>query len=192
RSRKRAYCYLLIPAGRPLDKDAQERLRVIQENTALGSGLIIAQHDLELRGAGTLLGEEQSGHIDSVGYEMFLELMEEAMQEAKGLEPEEKINPEINLKIPALIPRDYVPDLRVRLSLYRRLSQIEKAEDVDKIEDDLRDQFGAIPQEVVNLMGIMLICAVCRELGIKDVSAGQKSVSLSFSEKTRLNPSDVV
>lgn len=192
RSKKRAYCYLLIPKGRTLEKDAQERLRVIQENTALGSGLVIAQYDLELRGAGTLLGEEQSGHIDSVGYEMFLELMEEAMQEAKGETPEEKLNPEINIRIPALIPSTYVPDLRVRLSLYRRLSLVKGAEDLDQIEDDLRDQFGPIPQEVLNLMGIMLISALCRELGVKEVTSGLKSVSLAFSESTKLNPTDVV
>ena len=98
----------------------------------------------------------------------------------------------MNIRIPALIPSDYVPDLRVRLSLYRRLSMIKDAQDLDRIEDDLRDQFGTIPQEVLNLMGIMLICSVCRDLGVKDISSGLKSVSLSFSEITRLDPSEVV
>jgi transcription-repair coupling factor (superfamily II helicase) len=192
RSKQRAYCYLLIPENRKLEPDAQERLKVIQENTALGSGLVIAQHDLELRGAGTLLGEDQSGQIEDVGYEMFLELLEEALQEAKGEEIREKIDPEINLRIPALIPTDYIPDIRIRLSFYRRLSEIQTPQDVDLLEDEMRDQFGRLPDPVLNLMGIMLIKSVCRDLSIRDLSSGNKSLSLIFSEKTQINVESLI
>ena len=114
RSKERAYCYLLIPGNRRLEADAQERLKVIQENTALGSGFRIAHHDLELRGAGNLLGEDQSGQIDAVGYEMYLELLDEAMRSAKGESIEETIEPDINVRIPALIPDSYISDIRIR------------------------------------------------------------------------------
>ncbi len=192
RSKRRAYCYLLIPKNKVLDKEAQERLKVIQEHTALGSGIMIAQHDLELRGSGTLLGEEQSGHINAVGYEMFLELLEETIQEAKGEEVKEKIEPEINLRVPALIPSNYIPDIRVRLSFYKRLSDIDEPYEIDQIEDDLRDQFGKLPTEVVNLLGVMLIRHLCKTLGIKDLSAGAKTITLAFSENTPLDPATVI
>lgn len=192
RSKERAYCYLLIPANRRLEKDAQERLRVIQENTELGSGIRIAHHDLELRGAGNLLGEDQSGHIDSVGYEMYLELLEEAIAEAKGEPITAHVEPDINVRIPALIPDTYIPDLRIRLSYYKALSQITSTDDIDRIEDELRDQFGKIPDPVLNLMGLMLIRYHCRELGIRDLSSTGKSISLAFTETTPLPPTRVV
>ena len=192
RSKERAYCYLLIPANKRLEKDAQERLKVIQENTALGSGIKIAHHDLELRGAGNILGESQSGHIDSVGYEMYMELLDEAIRTAKGEDVQETIEPEINVRIPALIPNDYIPDIRIRLSYYKELAQIETLADIDRVEDDLRDQFGKLPEQVVNLMGLMLIRSQCRTLGIRDISSGPKTISLSFTERTPLPPAKVV
>jgi len=192
RSKERAYCYLLIPANKRLEKDAQERLKVIQDNTALGSGIRIAHHDLELRGAGNILGEDQSGHIDSVGYEMYMELLEEAIRTAKGEELIENIEPEINVRIPALIPNDYIPDIRIRLSYYKELAQIDTIADIDRIEDELRDQFGKLPEQVVNLMGLMLIRSQCRSLGIRDISSGPKTISLSFTERTPLPSTKVV
>ena len=193
RSKERAYCYLVVPANKKLDKDAQERIRIIQENTALGSGIKVAHYDLELRGAGDLLGAEQSGHINAVGYEMYLELLEEAVREQKG-EPEkaEAIDPEINLRTPAFIPDKYIPDVRIRLSYYKALSQIERAEQLDTIEDELRDQFGSPPDEVLNLMGLMLIRKQCRDLGIKDCSAGKSWLTLSFTDKTPLPTEEII
>jgi len=125
RSKERAYCYLLVPQNQKLDKDAQERLRIIQENSALGSGIRIAQYDLELRGAGDILGEDQAGHINAVGYELYMELLEEAVQKARGEDPADiELEPEINLRIPALIPDQYIPDLRIRLAYYKALAEI--------------------------------------------------------------------
>ncbi len=193
RSKERAYCYLLVPNHRKLDKDAQERLRIIQENTALGSGIRIAQYDLELRGAGDILGEEQAGHVNAVGYELYLELLEEAVRNAKGEAPvDSDVEPEINVRIPALIPDSYIGDLRIRLAYYKSLSEIESPEDIDRIEDELRDQFGKPPEPVINLMGLMLIRKICKDLSVRDLSSGESTITLAFTEKTRLSPERVI
>jgi transcription-repair coupling factor (superfamily II helicase) len=192
RSKQRAFCYLLIPRHGKIEDIAKERLRILQQNTALGSGMQIAQYDLELRGAGTLLGEEQSGTVDAIGYEMYMDLLEQAIHEAKGDPREEVVEPEINLKIKALIPHSYMPDIRLRLSYYKALSSIQSVDDLDKIENDLRDQFGSPPEEVFNLMGMMMIRLVCKELGIRDVSSGASAISLVFTETTKLPAHKVV
>jgi transcription-repair coupling factor (superfamily II helicase) len=193
RSKTRAYCYLLMPKDRKLDKDAIERLKIIQDNSSLGSGIKIAQHDLELRGAGNLLGDDQSGHVNSVGYEMYMDLLNQALAEAKGEEfADYDLDPEINLKIPALIPDSYIADIRVRLSYYKALSDIKSQEDLDQIENELQDQFGALPEQVVNLMGLMLIRRQCKNLGVRDISAGLKNISLIFTEKTKLKPEKAI
>lgn len=193
RSNERAYCYLVIPQNVKLDQQAQDRLKVIQENSALGSGFKIAHHDLELRGAGNILGDSQSGHVNTVGYDLYLELLEEAIKKAKGEEIIEKeVEPEINLRIPALIPDQYIPDIRSRLAYYKKMSEINEIEDLEKIEEDLQDQFGKLPDEVINLMGIMLIRKHCKTLGIKDISSGPKNLSISFSETTKVSPVKMV
>jgi transcription-repair coupling factor (superfamily II helicase) len=192
RSKERAYCYLIIPQNKRIEKDAQERLKVIQENTALGSGITIAHHDLELRGAGNLLGEDQSGHIEAVGYEMYLELLEQTIAEIKGEEVIESVEPDINVRIAALIPDTYMPDIRIRLAWYRNLSQIEGPDDLDRIEEQMSDQFGKPPEQVINLLGLMLIRSVCRELGIRDLSSGPKAISLAFTSQTKLPPQEIV
>lgn len=193
RSKERAYCYLLIPNQRRIEKDAQERLRIIQENTALGSGMRIAQYDLELRGAGDILGEEQAGHVNAVGYELYLELLEEAVRTAKGeAPPEGDVEPEINVRIPALIPDSYISDLRIRLAYYKQLSEIESAEDIDRIEDELRDQFGKLPEQTLNLMGLMLIRKECKDLAVRDLSSAETSITLAFTAQTKLPPQKVI
>lgn len=193
RSKTRAYCYLLMPKDKKLDKDAIERLKIIQDNSALGSGIKIAQYDLELRGAGNILGDDQSGHANSVGYEMYMDLLNEALAEAKG-EPtfDYELDPEINLKIPALIPDSYISDIRIRLSYYKALSEIKNQEDLDQIEYELKDQFGELPEPVINLMGLMLIRRQCKNLGVRDVSAGLKNISLVFTEQTKLKPEKAI
>ncbi|MEN0058129.1 MAG: transcription-repair coupling factor [Bdellovibrio sp.] len=193
RSKTRAYCYLIMPRNRKLDKEQQERLKIIQENTALGSGIKIAQYDLELRGSGNILGDEQSGHVNSVGYEMYMDLLNEALAEAKGEKIDDsELDPEINLRIPAMIPEAYISDIRIRLSYYKALAEISSQEDLDRIEEELRDQFGPLPDATINLMGLMLIRRQCKELGVRDISAGVKSVSLIFTEKTRIKPEAVI
>jgi len=193
RSQDRAYCYLLIPPNRKLDDTAQERLKIIQENTALGSGIRVAQYDLELRGAGDLLGEDQSGHIEAVGYELYMELLDQALREQKGeVQRDKDIEPEINLRVSALLPDKYIPDIRMRLYYYKTLSAIQSADDIDRIETELRDQFGDPPEAALNLLGLMLIRKLCRDLGVKDVSAGKNAITLSFSDITPLPPQEVI
>lgn len=189
RSKQRAYCYLMVPNEKNLDKDAQERLKVIQQNTALGSGITVAQYDLELRGTGNILGDDQSGHVNAVGYELYMDLLNDAISTAKGQPTEDReLEPEINLRIPALIPDSYISDIRIRLSYYKALTEIDGPEDIDRMEVELKDQFGEIPQETLNLMGLMLIRLQCKRLGVRDVSAGLKNVSLIFTPQTKLKP----
>jgi transcription-repair coupling factor (superfamily II helicase) len=193
RSKARAFCYLLLPKDKKLDKEAQERLKIIQDNSALGSGIRIAQYDLELRGAGNILGDDQSGHVNAVGYELYMDLLNEALAEAKGESaPDRELDPEINLRVPALIPDSYIADIRIRLSYYKALSEINSNDEMNQIEDELKDQFGPLPDPVVNLMGLMLIRHQCKQLGVRDVSAGVKSISLIFTEKTRLKPETAI
>ncbi len=192
RSTQRAYCYLIIEQQRQLTDIAKERLRVIQENSSLGSGIQIAQYDLELRGTGTLLGEEQSGLIDSMGYEFYMQLLEEAIKEANGEKQEEMVEPEINLKIRAFIPDSYIANIRLRLSYYRALTQIKSPSDIDNLEEELKDQFGNPPKEVINLLGIMLIRHQCLQLGVSDISNTRDSLILKFTENTPLSTSHVI
>ena len=192
RSSRRAYCYLLTEPHKTLSEVAKHRLNLIHQNTALGSGMQVAQYDFELRGAGTLLGEEQSGLMDSLGYEFYMQLLEEAIQEVKGEEVRETIEPEINLKMRAFIPNHYIPNIRLRLSYYRALTQIEAATDIDDFEEELKDQFGQPPEEVTNLLGLMLIRHQCLKLGIRDLSSGKETLVLSLTDQTPLSGSKIV
>jgi transcription-repair coupling factor (superfamily II helicase) len=193
RSKERAYAYLLIPPQGVIDKTAQERLKILQENTELGSGFHIAHHDLELRGSGNILGDNQSGHIAAVGYELYMELLEQALSEAKGEDHfEEEVEPEINLRISALIPDSYIEDIRIRLAYYKALSDIKNESDLDRIELELVDRFGQVPEQVTNLFGVMMIRRVCKELGVKDISSGTKNLSLLFSNTTKVKPDAVI
>jgi len=193
RSKQRAFCYLITPKNQTLEKIAQERLKVIHDNTALGSGIRIAQYDLELRGAGEILGDNQSGHINSVGYEMYMDLLNEEIEILRGgYTQTETVEPEINLRVPALIPENYIADLRVRLSYYKALSECTSEGELESIEADLKDQFGPIPEPTLNLFGVMLVRQKCKILGIKDVSAGPKNLSLIFTAQSPLKTEQII
>ena len=192
RSNKRAYCYLLLPTSGHIDSTAQQRLKTLQDHSDLGSGLQIAHYDLELRGAGHLLGEAQSGHVEAVGYDLYLELLEEAIASVKGEANLSQLEPEIHIPIPALIPDKYMPDIRVRLAFYRKLSKIKDIKEIDIIEEDVRDQFGQPPEPVLNLFGLMVIRFLCKTLGIRDLKAGDKNLSLIFTEQTPLHGEKIV
>lgn len=187
RSKNKAYCYLIIPKGRQLEKDALERLKILQENTTLGSGIRIAHYDLELRGAGNLLGENQSGHVNVVGYDLYMELLEQAISEAQGKDVTPQLEPEINIPLPALIPSDYIQDIRLRLAYYKLLSNIKDPDDIDRIDQDLTDQFGKPPMEVINLFTMMLVKRICKDKGIKEVKSGPKTLSLTFDAQTQIS-----
>jgi transcription-repair coupling factor (superfamily II helicase) len=188
RSKERAYCYLLLPKGRELEPEAAERLRILKENSELGSGLRIAQYDLELRGSGNILGEDQSGHISAVGYELYMELLDQAVAELRGSTPKKDIDSEINLRIPALIPDTYIQDIRVRLSYYKAISLIQDESEFEKMETELQDRFGSLPDQVKNLLGLALVRALASKLGASDLSQGSKNIILTLTDQTPIKP----
>ncbi|HEY6002472.1 MAG TPA: transcription-repair coupling factor, partial [Anaeromyxobacter sp.] len=147
RSRERAYAYLLVPARRPVTKDAQKRLEVLQRFSELGAGFRIASHDLEIRGAGNLLGKDQSGQIEAVGFELYSELLDEAVRELRGEPPREEIDPDVQLPVPAIIPDAYMPDVHQRLFFYKRLAQAASDEELEEIRAEIIDRCGDPPEE---------------------------------------------
>ena len=165
RSKARAYAYFTTPAGQRLTEGAEKRLKVLQSLDTLGAGFSLASHDLDIRGAGNLLGEEQSGHIREVGFELYQSMLEEAVAALKGGdlgETQEQWSPQISLGTSVLIPESYVADLQLRLGLYRRLSTLEKRADIDGFAAELVDRFGELPEEVEHLLDVMEIKGLAR------------------------------
>ncbi|MBI4774935.1 MAG: hypothetical protein HY788_12285 [Deltaproteobacteria bacterium] len=152
RSKDRAYAYLLVPSENAMTPEAQKRLKVLTDFTELGSGFKIAFHDLQIRGGGEILGASQSGHIAAVGYEMYLEFMQNAISELKGSPTPEEIDPEIHLSLPAFLPETYISSISERLSLYKRLSSLTEGQQLADIRSELRDRFGPLPEEAKNLL----------------------------------------
>ncbi len=171
RSTQRAYAYLLIPGEEALTRDAQRRLEAIQDLSELGSGFRLANMDLEIRGAGNLLGAEQSGNLAAVGYETYMEMLEETIEELRGKAIRADVDPEIRLPIPARLPEAYVASVNQRLVLYKRLSSCRDDAEVDGIRDELLDRFGALPVEAQNLLEVIRLKIVARKLGILAIDA---------------------
>ncbi len=192
RGSHQAYAYLLIPGDLVLSKDAMRRLRAIQELSELGSGFKLAIQDLEIRGAGNLLGPSQSGHIAAVGLELYTQLMERAVRELRGEEIIEEITPEIRFHLPAFIPEDYVEDPGERLNLYRRLSLSRSEEQVEMIQEELVDRFGKIPEEVSHLLEVIRVKILLTKLWIRKFEETPSQIVLTFDEKTRVSPERVV
>ncbi len=192
RSKHRAYAYLLIPAEETITGDARKRLEVIQELTELGSGFKIAAHDLEIRGAGNLLGGEQSGQIEAVGFDLYTQLMEEAVAELKGEERIPEVEPNINLGVAAYIPDDYISDVNERLVIYKRLASVKGEGEVAEIADELQDRYGPLPQLVENLLIIMEIKRIIRKALVTSIDAAKGRVSMTFDPRTAVKPEKVV
>jgi transcription-repair coupling factor (superfamily II helicase) len=188
RSHMRAYAYLMTPPESAMTPDAVKRLAVIQEHSNLGQGFRIALRDMEIRGAGNILGTSQSGHVAQVGYEMYLDLLEEAVQEIKGEAPPPKINPEILLQIEAYIPEEYVPDPQQRMNLYKRLSRSSGAAEINEIEDEIFDLYGKAPVQVLTLIRIMRLRLLMKELLILRLDYNGKDLIFAFNEDTSVNP----
>ena len=191
RSKARAYALFTTPANRQLTAQAEQRLKVLQSLDTLGAGFQLASHDLDIRGAGNLLGDAQSGHIKEVGYELYQQMLEDAVTALKaGIEEpaEEAWSPTIALGAPVTIPEDYVEDLTVRLGLYRRLSTIENDAEMESFGAELIDRFGPLPPEVEQLLKIVTIKILCREANVEKVEAGPKGVVVHFREKSFANP----
>lgn len=188
RSRQRAYALFTLPAGKGLTVGAERRLKVLQSLDTLGAGFQLASHDMDIRGAGNLLGEEQSGHIREVGFELYQQMLEEAVAEMKGDEVEDsQWSPQISVGAAVMIPESYVPDLQLRLGLYRRLGDLEEAADIDAFGAELIDRFGALPEEVEHLLKIVYIKALCRKANIEKLDVGPKGVVVQFRNNTFAN-----
>ncbi|HTI86994.1 MAG TPA: transcription-repair coupling factor [Alphaproteobacteria bacterium] len=194
RGKRRAYAYLTTPPGRKLAETATRRLHVMQSLDSLGAGFTLASHDLDIRGAGNLLGEEQSGHIKEVGIELYQNMLEEAVAELKGAPPESIAtwSPQIALSVPVLIPETYVPDLPVRLALYRRIAELADMQATESFAAELADRFGALPAEVENLLEVVALKALCRRAGVEKVDAGPKGAVIAFRENKFSNPAGLV
>jgi transcription-repair coupling factor (superfamily II helicase) len=196
RSKLRGYAYVTIPPRKPPTPQAQQRLEVLQTLDSLGAGFSLASHDLDIRGAGNLLGEEQSGHIKEVGLELYQELLEQAVAAARGsgvgAGQDDEWSPQITVGTAVLIPEDYVADLDVRLGLYRRLARLERPEEIDAFGAELIDRFGKLPEAVDHLLRIVAIKQLCRLAGIEKIEAGPKGATLGFRGNTYANPAGLV
>jgi transcription-repair coupling factor (superfamily II helicase) len=195
RSKTRAYAYFTTPAGKPLTPAAEKRLKVLQSLDSLGAGFSLASHDLDIRGAGNLLGEEQSGHIREVGFELYQSMLEEAvaaMKGGEGAEASDAWSPEISLGSAALIPEEYAGDLQLRLGLYRRLAKLETRDDIDGFAAELVDRFGPLPDEVRQLLDVIEIKALCRQANVAKVEAGPKGAVFAFRNNAFDNPEALI
>ncbi|MBT0651749.1 transcription-repair coupling factor [Geomobilimonas luticola] len=192
RSKQRAYAYFLIPGEGAISSDARERLRILQELTELGAGFRIATHDLELRGAGDLLGARQSGNIAAVGFELYTELMEETIRQLKGEEMVEKVEPELKLRIPAFIPEDYVRDPNQRLVIYKKLTQASSTDDIAEMEGELTDRFGKLPLAAVYLLEVMRIRPRLKALLVREVEFDGRRLVFAFHQKTPVSPDTII
>jgi transcription-repair coupling factor (superfamily II helicase) len=191
RGQQRGYAYLLIPSEAGISEDAKKRLDVIQRFVELGSGFSVASHDLDIRGGGDLLGPQQSGNIMAVGFDLYLSLLEEAIQEIRssgGPPTEPEIEPEIKAPFPSFLPEDYVPDVHQRLSLYRRLSSAHSDADVDSLESELLDRFGPMPEPASSLLWLIRVKVQLKRLGIDALTVGPERVVLTPGRKSALDP----
>jgi transcription-repair coupling factor (superfamily II helicase) len=195
RSKVRAYSLFTLPAERKITAQAERRLKVLQSLDTLGAGFQLASHDLDIRGAGNLLGDEQSGHIKEVGYELYQQMLEEAVASLKAgiTEPvADRWSPQITIGTPVMIPESYVADLPVRLGLYRRLAEIEDEREIEGIGAEMADRFGPLPEEVEHLLQIVAIKALCRHANVEKIEAGPKGAVISFRDNSFANPDGLI
>jgi transcription-repair coupling factor (superfamily II helicase) len=197
RSKARAYAYLTTPFEKQLTLSAEKRLKVLQSLDSLGAGFQLASHDLDIRGGGNLLGDEQSGHIKEIGVELYQQMLEDAVAAIKetggpNLFSDRGWSPQINTGAAVLIPEEYVPDLNVRLSLYRRLSEAEQAADREALAAELIDRFGPLPPEADSLLKVVAIKGLCREANVAKIDVGPKGAVASFRDNTFANPMGLV
>jgi len=198
RSKTRAYAYLTTKPRARLTPAAEKRLRVLGSLDTLGAGFTLASQDLDIRGAGNLLGEEQSGNVREVGYELYQSMLEEQIAKIRSGEAEGIVDdgdqwaPQINLGVPVLIPEEYVPDLDVRLGLYRRLSDLTTKVELEGFAAELIDRFGKLPKEVNTLMLIVRIKAMCKRAGISHLDGGPKGATIRFHNDKYVSPQGLV
>ncbi|MGD2127395.1 MAG: transcription-repair coupling factor [Desulfobacteraceae bacterium] len=192
RSDENAYAYLLLSGDAHLTRDAEKRLRALMDFSHLGAGIHLAMHDLKIRGGGNILGFSQSGHIAAIGYELYLKLIEQSVAELKGEVWHEEINPEINVDLPAYLPGNYVSDTDVRLNLYRRLSNLRDEWELKAMIEEMQDRFGPLPREASNLIQVMCVRLLLKEMGILRLDLTQGNLIFTFSSDTTMDPEALV
>jgi transcription-repair coupling factor (superfamily II helicase) len=181
-----------VPADGRIDETAQRRLRVIEELTELGAGFKLALRDLEIRGAGNLLGAEQSGHIAAVGFDLYTKLLEEAVRELRGEPAAPTLEPTVTVDVEALLPEDYVPEVSQRLALYKRLADVGAPAEVDEIRAELADRFGPLPAAVEGLLDVVTLRARARALGIERLEAREGRARVTFAPQTAVTPERIL
>jgi transcription-repair coupling factor (superfamily II helicase) len=192
RSKRRAYCYLLVPPTGLLTADARKRLAVLRTFTELGSGYKIAARDLEIRGAGNLLGPEQSGQIGAVGFEMYTQLLEQEIKRLKGEEVVEPFECEVSMQVPAYLPENYVSDVHLRLNLYKRISDARDDAEIESLLAEITDRFGRPPAPVRHLLRIVALRRRAEKLRIKKIEAGTERIAFELDETTPVHPARMV
>ena len=188
RERQQAYCYLIVPADGRVDEQAQRRLRVLQELTELGSGFKLALRDLEIRGAGNLLGAQQHGHIAAVGYDLYSKLLAEAVRELSGQPSTATVDPVVSAPVEGFLPEEYVPEVNQRLALYKRLAGAGDDPALADIRTELADRFGALPREAEQLLDVVRLRQAARRVGVEKVEIGDARVVVTFSPSTPVEP----
>jgi transcription-repair coupling factor (superfamily II helicase) len=193
RSHHQAYAYLLTPHKKRMTKDAVKRLEAIESLEDLGAGFTLATHDLEIRGAGELLGDEQSGQIQSIGFSLFMEMLEQAVEALKegkesSLDDLLRKQTEVELRLPALLPDDYIPDINMRLSLYKRIASAIDEQDLNDLKVELIDRFGLLPEATTNLLTVNNLKLKAAAVGIRRIEAGEKGGYLEFEQDAAINP----
>ncbi|PCI00264.1 MAG: transcription-repair coupling factor, partial [Alphaproteobacteria bacterium] len=197
RSKIRAYAYLTYQGNQRLSETSMKRLEVIGQLDTLGAGFQLASHDMDIRGAGNLVGEQQSGHIKEVGVELYQQMLEEAVAAARAGVNNETINdmkaaqewsPNINLGTSIMIPETYVQDLSVRMGLYRRIANIDESAEIESFAAEMIDRFGSLPDEVENLLQLITVKRLCKQANIASIDAGPKGVIMAFYKNEPHNP----
>jgi transcription-repair coupling factor (superfamily II helicase) len=197
RSHHQAYAYLLTPHPKQMTKDAVKRLEAIESLEDLGAGFVLATHDLEIRGAGELLGDKQSGQIESIGFTLYMEMLEQAVNALKeGKEPSlDQLlsdHTDIELRVPALLPDDYIPDVNMRLSIYKRIASCNTQEEIDELKIELIDRFGLLPPAAQNLIQISRFRLLAKPLGLKRIEIADRGGFIDFAQDTKINPMFIV
>ena len=192
RSTQRGYAYLLIPGEAAISSDARERLRVLQEISELGAGFRIATHDMEIRGAGDMLGNRQSGTVTEIGFELYNQMLEDTIARMRGEESVERVEPEINLKVPAFIPEAYVKDAGQRLVIYKKLTQAESEDDVLDVQNEVLDRFGKYPLATSYLFEIMKLRVLLKRLIVRQIDFDGTAVIISFHPRTPAKPDTII
>ncbi|MBQ2916873.1 MAG: hypothetical protein IJE59_01645 [Clostridia bacterium] len=184
RSDKQAYAYITYKRDKLINEVAEKRLKAIKEFTEFGSGFKIAMRDLEIRGAGSLIGEMQHGHMDQVGYDTYCKLLDEVVKEMKGIEIEEDIDVSIDINVSSYIPDSYIENQSQKIEVYQNIALCSTEEDIKNIEEDILDRFGKMPKEIINLLEIAKIKGMCNKLGITKINQKQNNIVFNFNPES--------